>query len=577
MFAANDFGGLIVSEWRDRFEDPRAAVGGAAISADAPAGAPVRGGDSYTALEDEFRKLETEGPSAVHWPAVRDRGVAILRDEGKDLLPACWLAYALFRTEGFAGLATGLSILDGMCSAYWEEMQPPPARARGRAGAFDWLSERLGPLIEKETPGPSDDLAIVTAFEAAESIAGTLDEKLAIGTTIAMLVRSLRTFAATARGRLEAAETAKQQAEAAAAASEAAVVEADGGSSGDTPSAALTTPEGGSEAAAAPQQAPPPAAPPAPAPSGNGAAAPMPALDLSSGDVGRAVSQLADAMRQVARTLRQAGLADPRSYSLARTAVWSRVAELPEADNGRTAMPGPDSDTVAFIEQTFAAGAYAAVVEQAEEMQADSPFWLTASRWSASALRKLGPEHEAAAAAVEGQTAVFASRFSELSSMSFADGTAFADADTVTWLEGTASGGGGGGDPTTEAVARARALLAGGKGGEAMGLLASESRKAPSGRDRFSWQLAQATLCLEAGRIAEAVALTDHLISRSRAVDLADWDPGLVAMAAETRLKALQHESAGTIFAEDDLARRKGQARIDLVQVDAARAFGVGL
>ena len=136
-----------MSAWRDQFQDPRTAIGGAAISADAPAGAPVRGGDSFATLEDEFRKLETEGPSAVHWPAVRDRGLAILREQGKDLLPACWLAYALFRTEGFSGLATGLLILDGMCTSYWDEMQPPPARARGRAGVFDWLSERLGPQI----------------------------------------------------------------------------------------------------------------------------------------------------------------------------------------------------------------------------------------------------------------------------------------------------------------------------------------------------------------------------------------------------------------------------------------------
>lgn len=570
-----------MSEWRDHFEDPRAAIGSAAISADAPAGGVVRGSDSYTALEDEFRKLETEGPSAVHWPAVRDGGLAILRDEGKDLLPACWLAYALFRTEGFAGLATGLLILDGMCSAYWDEMQPPPARARGRVGAFDWLSERLGPLIEKETPAPSDDLTVVTAFEAAESVARTLEEKLALETTIAVLVRALRTMATTARTRLEAADAERNRAEAAVAAAE----DTSGGASA-VDAGAQTTGETGQPNGANAAAAPPPGASPPPAPSpvpaaaassGNGAAA-VPAVDLSSGDVGRAVSQLADAMRQVARMLRQASIADPRAYSLSRTAIWSRVAELPEVDNGRTGLPAPDSDAMAFLEQTFAAGGYAAVVEQAEEMQADSPFWLTASRWSASALRKLGPDHEAAAAAVEGQTAVFLSRYPDLTSMSFSDGTPFTDPETVSWLQSTRSGGGtGGGDPTAEAVVRARALLAGGKGGEAMGLLASEGRKAPSGRDRFSWQLAQATLCLDAGRIAEAVALTDHLISRSRAVDLADWDPGLVAMAAETRLKALQHETAATIFAEEDLARRKGQARVDLVQVDAARAFGAGV
>ncbi|MGX1096052.1 type VI secretion system protein TssA [Amorphus sp. MBR-141] len=566
-----------MSAWRDQFQDPRAAIGGAAISADAPAGAPVRGGDSFATLEDEFRKLETEGPSAVHWPAVRDRGLAILREQGKDLLPACWLAYALFRTEGFSGLATGLLILDGMCTSYWDEMQPPPARARGRAGVFDWLSERLGPLVEKETPGPSDDLAVVTAFEAAESVAATLDEKLDLETTIAVLVRSLRTPATTARGRLEAAAAERDRAIAAAEQAASGDAPGEGGAGADALQGGQ--PDGSQSGPAGQPTAPSSTAQPqgSAAPSSAGGVA-MPSVDLSSGDVGRAVSQLADAMRQVARMLRQANIADARSYSLARTAIWSRVSELPEIDNGRTALPAPDGDTIAFLEQSFAAGAYAAVVEQAEEMQADSPFWLTASRWSASALRKLGPDHEAAAAAVEGQTAVFMSRFADLSSMSFADGTPFADAETLNWLQATRSGGGGGaGDPTAEAAARARALLAGGKGGEAMSLLAGEASKAPSGRDRFSWQLAQATLCLDAGRIADAVALTDHLISRSRSVDLADWDPRLVAMAAETRLRALQHESATTIFAEDDLARRRGQARIDLVQVDAARAFGVGV
>ncbi|WP_453961790.1 TssA family type VI secretion system protein [Amorphus suaedae] len=565
-----------MSAWRDQFEDPRVAIGVDAISPDAPAGAPVRDGESFAALEDEFRKLETEGPSAVHWPAVRDRALAVLRQEGKDLLPACWLAYALFRSEGFSGLATGLLILDGMCTTYWDEMQPPPARARGRAGVFDWLAERLGPLVEKETPGPSDDVAVVTAFEAAESIAQTLDEKLALETTIAVLVRALRTLATTARGRLEAAAAERERASAAA---EQAASASDGGTDAGAPGtdAAAQTPPAGSPSTAPAQASAPPASTPAPAAPSGGSAGAVPSVDFSSGDIGRAVSQLADAMRQVARMLRQASIADARSYSLARTAIWSRVAELPEVENGRTGLPAPDGDSISFLEQTFAAGGYAAVVEQAEEMQSDSPFWLTASRWSATALRKLGPDHEAAAAAVEGQTAVFISRFADLSSMSFSDGTPFVDADTLNWLQATRSGGSGGGDPTAEGVSRARALLAGGKGGEAMGLLASEASKAPSGRDRFSWQLAQATLCLDAGRIADAVALTDHLIARSRAVDLADWDPGLVAMAAETRLRALQHEGATTIFAEDDLARRRGQARVDLVQVDAARAFGVGV
>lgn len=554
-----------MSAWRDRFEDPRAAIGGEAISADAPAGNPVRDGDAFSLVEDELRKLETEGPTAVHWPNVRDRTLAILRDEGKDLLPACWLCYALFRSEGFPGLATGLLILDGMCTSFWDELQPPPQRARGRANVFDWLSERVAPLVDQAEPTPQDDLAIVTAFEAIESLMGELDQKLSIDTTLAVLLRAVRNHAGPARERLERAE---QEAERAAEAAAGETVGTDTGSAAPASDAAAAPAVG--EAAGTPATA----ATPSPSPAAPVASAPaMPAVDLQSGDVERVVSQLADAMQKVARQLRQTSLADPRAYSLLRSAIWSRVMQLPDVEGGRTPMPAPDTGTVALLEQSFGAGGFAAVVEQAEELQGDSPFFLTASRWASAALRKLGSDHEAAADMIDGQTAVFLRRYPELASMSFVDGTPFADAETVSWIQSIQGSGEGGGDPTAEAAVQAKSLLAAGKGNDAMALLAKEGRTSASGRERFLWRLAQASLCLEAGRIAEAVALTDALVEGSGTVDLADHEPALVARAAEIRVVALQHEAAATVFPEEELARRRNSARVDLVKVDAARAF----
>lgn len=571
-----------MSGWRDQFDDSRVAIGAAPISSDQPAGAPVRDGAGFTALEDEVRKLETNGPSAVLWPQVRDQALEILRSEGKDLLPACWLCYALYRVEGFHGLATGLALLDEMCAAHWDELQPPAKRVRGRAGVFDWLSERLTPLLENEAPPQSDDLAVVTAFEAVDSLSTLLDERLPLDTTLSVLVRTLRNAAGPARQRLEAAdverqraETERQQAEEAAAAAAATPSEAS-----ENSEAAPVPPAASDGGAAQPAPVVTPSAAPSPPPASAPASTPaVPAVAVQAGDLDRTMSQLGDAMRQVARLLREASAADARSYTLLRTAIWSRVSALPEADGGRSMMPAPDPDMVGLLERDYSAGSYAAVVAQAEEIQADSPFFVTASRWSASALRALGPEFAGAADAVEAHTGFFLRRFPELSSLTFSDGTPFADADTLTWLQSTqaSGGGGGGGDPTAETASKARGLLAGGKAAEAMALLEAKERTSTSGRERFFWQLAKASLCLDAGRIPDAVALAGRLLNEGQAKGLEDFDPDLVADAAEIRLKALLHTAATGVYSEDELAQLRRQARVDLVKIDASRAFAYGL
>ena len=109
--------------------DARAEIGRVALAAHAD----LRGTPEFDGLEDEFRKIETGGPTAVDWKTLNRETLAILGGRSKDLVLASRLVYGLHREEGYRGLALGLTIVQGMVDQHWEAMFPPPARERGRA------------------------------------------------------------------------------------------------------------------------------------------------------------------------------------------------------------------------------------------------------------------------------------------------------------------------------------------------------------------------------------------------------------------------------------------------------------
>jgi type VI secretion system protein ImpA len=57
------------------------------------------------------------------WPDVRDRAEALM-SRARDLRVVTALTMALLRTEGFAGLATGLTILNGLLEGQWDTVHP---------------------------------------------------------------------------------------------------------------------------------------------------------------------------------------------------------------------------------------------------------------------------------------------------------------------------------------------------------------------------------------------------------------------------------------------------------------------
>jgi len=119
------------------------------IRAEAPAGEPARDTPEFEFLQAEIRKLEAPDQPTVNWDGVAKAAHGILSNRSKDLLVASYLTVAEFETEGYAGLAAGLTVLGELLEHHWEGLFPEIKRMRGRAAAFEWLNERGARAIER--------------------------------------------------------------------------------------------------------------------------------------------------------------------------------------------------------------------------------------------------------------------------------------------------------------------------------------------------------------------------------------------------------------------------------------------
>lgn len=92
------------------------------LAADSPY---LRLKDARSQARSAERAAEASGePTAVPaaWTTVRDLAAEVLARRSKDLEVAAWLAEALVRIEGFAGLASGFALIDGLVDRYWPDL-----------------------------------------------------------------------------------------------------------------------------------------------------------------------------------------------------------------------------------------------------------------------------------------------------------------------------------------------------------------------------------------------------------------------------------------------------------------------
>ena len=82
------------------------------------------------------------------WPGVASQCEELLGTRTKDLRVAGWLADALGRTQGFSGLADGLTLCARLCNELWDTLYPLAEEGdqEQRIGSLNWLLAQVNEL-----------------------------------------------------------------------------------------------------------------------------------------------------------------------------------------------------------------------------------------------------------------------------------------------------------------------------------------------------------------------------------------------------------------------------------------------
>jgi type VI secretion system protein ImpA len=122
------------------------------IPGEAPAGQDLRYDPRYEQVKEARREdlalpsggLATERKLA-DYNVVMKLGRELLEKETKDLQISAWIAEALLKQKGMIGLATGLLILEGVLSKFWEGCFPAwdEEDPEMRAGPLEWVGNKF--------------------------------------------------------------------------------------------------------------------------------------------------------------------------------------------------------------------------------------------------------------------------------------------------------------------------------------------------------------------------------------------------------------------------------------------------
>ena len=549
------------------FDDPRSEVG--RVQLETPdAQDEFRDTMEFEALEAEFRKMETEGPTAVNWKQLNEDTISVLQTKSKDLVLATRLAYGLFTEEGYHGIAVGLVVLKDMVETQWDTMVPPLRRERGRAGAFDWLAEKLAPMIEAKPPEGQFNEEIYVANEALLELDNALEQKLTkTQAALGPLVRALRPLAKHAKATLEEARKAAEAQEVAAQAPARAQEEAAPAAEAQSAAASESAP------APAPTQAPAAEATPVPTPP---QPAPISEIAVDASNATAALQAVFNAATKAATTVRQQAPSDARGYFASRFALWGRIEALPPNTDGKTALPPPQKMKTSELAALRAAGNNEGLIQSAESAFIASPFWLDAQYMLASAMGELGAPFEAARRTVTGELASFLKRFPDITTLTFSDGTAFAGVETRDWIAQEIQSGAtdvaSTGSDLDRAFSEAVQLGVAGKTVDGLNLLKTNVATSQAGRDQFKAHLKIGEYCLRFELIQQLFALLSSLRTIAKNRDLAQWEPELAIELARLSWQGLGHKNTRQFIPDTDAIQLRASAMETLALLDVGAA-----
>ena len=505
------------------------SLGKEPISQDQPTGSDVRFEPLFEELQTEVGKVSSlSGPGSVDWGKVVKLSSEILAEKSKDLLAASYLAVALTYQRQVEGFAIGLKIYQDLLETFWERLYP--TKMKGRAGAVEWWIEKsqaaLGQL--KQRTLPEDQIQILN--ERLEKIEAFVSQHLEEPPSFRPIQDQLET---------------------------------------------LTPP---------PPEKPKEAPPPPPQEKTVRPEPEVPAAITSAQDAQKALNQGFQRIREAVTFLHQENLSNPQPYRWSRILLWSNVESLPPATNGQTRIMPPPAQVKNILSELKHKGDYENLIRSAESRLPQFIFWIDLNRYVSEGLAHLGENFQKAKDVVDQETAFLLHRLPGLESLSFSDGTPFADPDTRQWMKEIALKGGGEDVSSTSAplaapeeknsiekeVEEAQTLIKKGRLLEAIQGLQQKLQHSSSQRERLLWRLALSQLLVKNKQVRVALPHLDQIFKEVDFYRLEEYDPQLA-------IQCLKAVWMGFSAQSDQPSKEKASEALQrIAKLDLTEAIRIG-
>jgi type VI secretion system protein ImpA len=567
----------------------------APIAPDRPSGRELTYEPEYDEIREARRSEDSapqgdwkRKPKVADWERVIELGTALLRGESKDVQVAAWVAEALARRHGLAGLRDGLRLVRAIQDAFWETYYPQieDGDLESRSGPFTFLNGVLPTVVRttRLTEGPAEGPYSFLRWQESRATdnVGLKNPEL-MDALIAEGKITSKQFddevALTPRAFYEALDDDLREC---AAALQDLDRSNDQHFGRDAPSlvglrkalddlrspllpilqakreqepdaeAVEDEPEGEAESegwdASSVATAPTPKRTRARRPSGG-------VLDARQKIV------------EAAEELRRDEPASPIPFLVVRALRMGELyAQSSPPDASQCAAPS--SETRQMLRRLASEGDWAGLLEQAEEAigRPEGCAWLDAHRYALVAMASGDVDRSAAARAARSLLRAVLGDFPELAEAELGDGTPTANAETRAWLKeegltGPASGtsamayeppfsaatsASAGAEEASDAPPdvwdEALAMARGGRAAEGVERLRRAMNAAANGRERFVRKLQMAELCLLSNRPRVALPLAEDLARQIDEFHLEQWeDDQLCARAWAALYRCLRH------------------------------------
>lgn len=453
----------------------------------------MRFSSEYEVLEFELAKAQSmHGSSHPDWHRVLQTSEILLRQHSKDLRVAVWLTWALYQRESYPGLMAGLGLLRFLCEHHWSVVYPEKPRTRG--AAFGWMVLRLEPLFSQGLPLQNQQPLFRVMLEHLIRLDELWAEHLGDDAPLLLPVR---------RQLAQRLERAAQD---------------------DPPAAGL------SGVIAQVKQAT------------SHLLKPEAVVDNEK-DAHKLLRALQEQARSLCGWWLRQEATDLRALRLNRTLTWLTLTSYPDADNERvTALRGPAPDKLKRYQERFAQGHHADLVLELEASLTGAMFWFDGLRMVWQCLEAL--QADQARSELEVTFALLLQRLPDLPAFRFHDGAPFADIATRDWItlqvvrhlqipESPAVVIDAQAQPWEVALHEAQPRLRKDGLKAAVRGLQQGMHTARSDRARFYWRLAQARLCVQAGKHELAKIQLEYLDHELQRTGLERWEPELALHVAQ--------------------------------------------